>query len=232
MTTRNSFITACFVIVALTLVLTVPGRAADNLLVNGNFAEGTDNRPTEWRTESWIDRDTTAFTWLPPFNGEQGSVEISNEKLNDTRWIQSTTLDPGLYEASAEILTNGVPVESWAGALISIGDQEVASLDVKGNTRWNRREVVFRVTREHTPVDVKLRLGGFLNFAVGNAFFRNAALIKIDQAPEGAMVLDLDANRRLWAGSPWTLVPVWLLLVGSFVIGWRMLATASTAAER
>jgi hypothetical protein len=224
---RNSFITACFVILALTVLLSIPVHAADNLVANGNFAEGIGNRPNAWSTESWIDQGTTAFTWIPPFNGEQGAVEISNEKLNDTRWIQSTTLDPGLYEASVEILTSAVPAESWAGALISIGEQGVASLDVKGNTRWNRREVFFRVTREHTPVDVKLRLGGFLNFAVGQAFFRNAALVKIDQAPEGAMVLDLDANRRLWAGSPWTLLPVWVLLVTGLVIGWRMLATAA-----
>jgi hypothetical protein len=109
------------------------------------------------------------------------------------------------------------------GSLISIGDQGVASLDVKGNSNWSKREVFFVVSRQHTKVDVKLHLAGFLNFAVGQAFFRNAVLFKIDRAPKGALVLDLDANQRLSAGSRWTLVPIWLLLVAAILIGWRML---------
>src|ERR1019366_4630625 len=161
--------------------------------------------------------------WIPPFGSDSGEVEISNDKLNDSRWVQSTTLSPGLYYAGVEIFTHGVPVQSWDGALISIGDQGVASLDVKGNGNWSKREVFFTVGRQHTKVDVKLRLAGFLNFAVGQAFFRNAVLFKIDRAPEGALVLDLDNTQRLWAGSRWTLVPIGLLLVAAILIGWRLL---------
>jgi hypothetical protein len=217
----------------MTLGILLPLRvnAADNLLANGDFSQGTDNRATGWSTESWLDRETTTFTWIPPFSAAPGEVEISNDDLNDARWIQSTTLSPGLYSASVEIFTNGVPPQSWAGALISIGDQGVASLDVKGNSSWRKREVFFLVTREHTKVEVKLRLGGFLNFALGQAYFRNASLLKLDRAPEGALVLDLDANQRLWAGSRWTLLPIWLLLVAGLLVGWRMLDVPSNAEE-
>jgi len=197
--------------------------AEQNLLINGDFSHGTDGHATGWRTESWIDRDTTTFTWIPPFGAEPGEVEISNDQLNDSRWVQSTTLSPGLYYASAEIFTHAVPVSSWAGALISIGDQSVASLDVKGDSNWQTRGVYFRVSRPYTQADVKLRIAGFENFAVGQAYFRNASLVKIDRAPPDAMVLDLDANTRLWRGSPWTLVPIWLLLGAALVISWRML---------
>jgi len=214
---------------ALLLAVGIPALAdsTDNLLINGDFSAGSGNRPTAWRRESWIDRPTTAFSWIPPFGDEQGEIEINNEKLNDARWVQSVVVGPGLYDASAEIFTHAVPPSSWAGAFISIGDQMVASLDVKGNSNWQRREVFFRVSREHTRIDVKLRLAGFMNFAVGQAYFRDAALRKIDRAPEGAMVLDLDANPRLWAGSRWTLLLLWLILVGALVVGWRLLGSAS-----
>ncbi len=201
-----------------------PDAEADqNLLVNGDFSQGTDTHATGWRTESWIDRESTTFTWIPPFGAEPGEVEISNDELNDSRWVQSTTLSPGLYYASAEIFTHAIPVSSWAGALISIGDQSVASLDVKGNSNWQVRGVYFRVSRPETKADVKLRIAGFENFAMGQAYFRNASLVKVDHAPPGAMVLDLDANTRLWEGNPWTLIPVWLLLGAAFMISWRML---------
>jgi hypothetical protein len=220
---RNLTLFVCFTILTLSASLSVQVNAAENLLVNGDFAEGTGNQPADWRSETWISLDTTTFTWIPPFGGTPGEVEISNDKLNDARWVQSATLSPGLYAASAEIFTHGVPEQSWAGAFISLGDQAVASLDVKGNSNWITRDVFFRVTREHTRVDVKLRLGGLLNFALGQAFFRNASLLKIDHAPQDALILDLDADRRLWAGNPWSLLPLWLLPAAAFFIGWRML---------
>lgn len=225
--TRQALLSIGFTIVTIATVLCAPVGAVENLLVNGDFSQGSNNRPVGWRTESWIDRDTTAFSWIPPYGDQSGEVEISNRKLNDTRWVQSTMLSPGLYIASVEIFTYRIPPDSWAGAFISIGDQMVASLDVKGNSNWTTREVFFKVTRDRARADVKLRLAGFLNFAVGQAFFRNAVLQKIDRAPEGAMVLDLDANPRPWHGNPWTLLPLWLLVAATFAIGWRMLAAKS-----
>jgi hypothetical protein len=213
----------CFALIMLSVLLSIPAEAAQNLLINSDFSEGSDNHPTGWTSESWLDLPGTTFTWISPFSGEPGELEISNDKLNDSRWVQSATLSPGLYSASAEIFTQGVPPQSWAGALVSVGDQSVASMDVKGNSNWTQREVFFTVSRPHTKVDVKLRLAGFKNFAVGQAFFRNAVLVKMDRAPEGAMVLDLDADNRLWAGNPWTLVPIFLLLGVALVVGWRLL---------
>jgi hypothetical protein len=214
------------------LLPAVNGYAAGNLLVNGDFSKGSDNQPTDWKSESWIDLPTTTFTWIPPVSGEPGELEISNAQLNDSRWTQSVTLSPGLYYAGAEISTHGVPVQSWAGALVSIGDQSVASMDVKGNSySWDERGAFFTVNRPNTKVDVKVRLAGFKNFAVGQAYFRNAVLYKLDSAPPNAMVLDLDADTRLWAGNPWTLLPVWLLLLAAMVAGWRMLGTSPIISE-
>src|SRR5262249_19238761 len=146
---------------------------AQNLLVNSDFSAGSDNQPKAWRSESWIDLPTTQFTWTPPSSGEPGQVEISNQKLNDARWFQSVILEPGLYYAGAEIMTQGIPQSSWAGALVSVGDQGVSSLDVKGNSTWTNRGLYFTVRQPHTQADVKLRIAGFKNFATGAAFFRN-----------------------------------------------------------
>jgi hypothetical protein len=214
---------ACVALLFWVSLASVPAAASGNLLLNGDFSAGSDNSPTAWKSEEWIDLPTTTFTWIPPSGGEPGRLEINNDKLNDSRWIQPITLEPGLYYAGAEILTQGVPLDSWAGALVSIGDQRVSSMDVKGNSNWEERGLYFTVTRPHTRVEVKLRLAAFRNFAVGEASFRNAVLYQMDSAPKGALVLDLDADTRLWAGNPWTLLPLWLLLLAAFAIGWRML---------
>jgi hypothetical protein len=212
-----------FIIITLIILLSVPAGAAQNLLTNGDFSEGSGNQPAAWKTEAWMDLDSTAFTWIPPFGNDPGEVEISNAKLNDSRWIQSRTLNPGLYYAGVQIFTSAVPLQSWAGALISIGDQGISSIDVKGSTNWTERGVFFRVSRPNTNVEVKLRLAGFKNFAVGQAFFRNAVLYKIDSAPKGAMILELDADQRLWTGRSWTLIPIFVLLGAAVFLGWRML---------
>ena len=221
--TKRKVVLVLLTVMMLGALSSITVQAAENLLVNGDFSQGSDNQPTGWKSEAWMDLPTTAFTWIPPFSGESGELEISNERLNDARWIQSTTLGPGLYYAGVEIFVQGIPLQSWAGALVSIGDRGVASLDVKGNSGWTERGVFFKVNNEQTKVNVKLRIAGFLNFAVGQAFFRNAVLYKLDSAPPGAMVLDIDADTRLWAGNPWTLLPMWILVVLTLVIGWRLL---------
>ncbi len=218
---RILILSSCAVIMLMTL-MPIRNVAAQNLLANGDFSKGSVSQPADWTSQSWIDLPTTTFLWIPPSNGDPGKVEIANEKLNDARWVQSTTLGPGLYYAGAEISTEGIPPQSWAGALVSIGDQGVASMDVKGNSDWSQRGVFFTVDRPDTRVNVKLRIAGFKNFAVGRASFRNAVLYKMDSAPKGAMVLDLGADTRLWAGSPWTLVPIWVLLFVALIVGWRM----------
>ncbi len=227
----NRLACVCLVAIAIITLLSVGEVAAQNLLVNGDFAKGSDNQPADWTSQSWIDLPTTTFAWIPPSNGDPGKIEIANDKLNDSRWVQAITLNPGLYYAGAEISTEGVPPQSWAGALVSIGDQGVASMDVKGTRDWSQRGVFFIVNRPNTKVEVKLRIAGFKNFAVGRAYFRNAVLYKMDSAPKGTLVLDLDADTRLWAGNPWTLAPIWLLLLVTLIVGWRMVGGASPIAD-
>jgi hypothetical protein len=230
-TSRGILLLAYLAAIVLGPMLWVQRVSAQNLLVNGDFSQGSENQPGSWSSQAWIDLPTTTFAWIAPSSGESGQLQINNDKLNDSRWTQSVILDPGLYYAGAEISTQGVPPQSWAGALVSVGDQSVASMDVKGDSNWGERGVFFKVDRAHTKVDVKLRLAGFKNFATGQASFRNAVLYKLDSAPRGAMVLDLDADTRLWAGNPWTLLPVWTLLLLALLAGWRLLGVSPIIAD-
>jgi hypothetical protein len=100
-------------------------------------------------------------------------------------------------------------------------------MDVKGNSMWVRREIFFKTSRDKTKIEVKLRLGGLTNFATGRTFFRNATLTKIDSAPSGALILDVDANERLWAGSQWTLLLIFGPLVLVMLWAWRLLGKPS-----
>jgi hypothetical protein len=213
--------------VALTIIFGARFAVAQNLIVNGDFSQGSGEQPAQWKSESWIQRDSTVFIWIPPFGSDPGELGITSSKLNDARWQQSILVPPGLYNVGADILAQEIPQESWAGAFVSIGDQGVASLDVKGNSRWVRREIFFKISRDKTRIGVKLRLGGLTNFATGRAFFRNATLTKIDSTPNGALILDVDASERLWAGSHWTLLLIFVPLVLVMLWGWRLLGESS-----
>jgi hypothetical protein len=211
----------------MTIIFRAPLAAAQNLLVNGDFSQGSGEQPGHWKAESWIRRDSTEFIWIPPFGSDPGELGIASSKLNDARWKQSIVLPPGLYNAGVDIITRGIPQESWAGAFMSIGDQGVASMDVKGNSMRVRREIFFKTSRDKTKIEVKLRLGGLTNFATGQSFFRNATLTKIDSAPSGALILDVDAKECFFSGRHSTLRLILVPLLLVMLLACRLLGESS-----
>ena len=198
---------------------------AQNLLRNGDFAEGSALKPDGWSAESWVPRPTTAFSWIAPQDGEPGSVEISCTEKDDARWSQSLKIGPGpaTYFVGAEIRTEDVD-EQMGGAFVSLGDEGIASADVSGTVGWRRVGFLVRIPAKIYDIDVKLRLGGMLNFTTGRAFFRNARVFLVQgRIPRTAMVYDLQLAREAWSGRRWTIPVIFLALILGSVAGWRML---------
>ena len=74
-------------------------------------------------------------------------------------------------------------------------------MDVKGNRGWNRaRSFLYRKPTEHTRSTSNCASPASKILRSASAFFRNAVLYKLDSAPTGAMVLDIDADTRLMGG--------------------------------
>ena len=224
---RAIVLCAVFILVAL-----VPRQvgAAQNLLVNGDFAKGSEDQPDNWRTEAWINKPDAFVThWHHP-GKDPGEMEVDNLQANDGRWMQPLSLAPGWYQLSVDIRTENVGTKE-SGASISVMEDGIMSPEVKGTSGWQHEALYLKVGGHGADVDVALRVGGFGSLNTGRAFFKNARLEKIDAPPANAApTFDLMAIRK--AGEPvpigswWEMVLAFAMLAAIAFVGWRMFVDA------
>ncbi len=215
--------------------------AADNLLRNGDFSEGSGDTPAYWTTQSWIEMPTTTYMWIKPSGGEAGVIAIQSRADNDARWVQSVYLSPGWYYVGAELHTVEVGNGMFqSGAMVGLmelgvvheGKQEAShirierasSRQVTGDTDWQKRGFYLKVDGTGAEVQIALRLGYFESPNTGLALFRGASVVAIDAPPPDAGPrIDLDATRRHFAGNRWSILLALIpLLIGS-AGGWIIL---------
>jgi hypothetical protein len=206
-----------------------PSWGAKNLLHNGDFVVGSGDSVDGWRTDAWIlTPGTTDYRWIPPAKGQPGEVEVFSLRDNDARWLQSLSLGPGWYYMSVDIRTHGV-LPFFTGASISVLEDAIMSQDLRGDNDWRRVGLYLKIGPYNADVDVVLRVGGYMNLTRGEAFFRNAQVVKVAAPPHGAQhVFDLVAIRKQATAGPighlWTLVATFLGLFLLAIIGWWLMS--------
>jgi hypothetical protein len=210
--------------------LSAPHRAAadeeKNLLLNGDFATGSEDQPDSWRTEAWINNPDAFQAHWHTYTDKPGELEVDNLQANDARWMQPHTLAPGWYRLSVDVRTEDVGAKE-SGATISVMEDGIMSPDIHGTTDWQRVTLYLKVGGKGADIDVALRVGGFGSLNTGRAFFRNASLVKIDAPPPSATpTYDLQAIRQQGApvpiGSPISLVFTFAMLAAIAWAGWRI----------
>ena len=225
-------------LVAIFILIAFASRAgaAQNLLVNGDFAKGSEDQPDNWRTEAWINKPEAFVThWHAP-GKDPGEMEVDNIQANDGRWMQPLQLAPGWYELSVDIRTENVGAKE-SGASISVMEDGIMSPEVKGTSGWQHEALYLKIGGHGADIDVALRVGGFGSLNNGRAFFKNARLEKIDAPPPNAApTYDLMAIRK--AGEPvpigawWSMVLTFVMLAAIAVVGWRMFVDAPIVVEQ
>ena len=171
-------------------------RAAQNLLLNGDFAKGSEDQPDLWRTEAWINNPNAFHAHWHSFPDKPNQLEVDNLQANDGRWMQPLTVAPGWYQLSVDVRTENVGAKE-SGATISVMEDGIMSADVRGTTGWQRVTLYLKVGGHGADIDVALRVGGFGSLNTGRAFFKNATLVQIAAPPPR------DSHFRL-AGDPAT----------------------------
>jgi hypothetical protein len=220
---------AIAILAILLLGATGSSRAASgNLLENGDFSRGSGNSVDEWRNDAWIlTAGTTDYRWIRPEDGQPGEIVVATHLDNDARWVQQLSLGPGWYYISADVRTVGV-LATFTGAAVSVLEDGITSADLKGNSDWQKLGLYLKIGPHGADIDVALRLGGYMNLTRGEAFFRNANVVRVDAPPVNADHLyDLDLIRQQEVngpvGRPWTLPVTLVLLFVIAVVGWWML---------
>jgi hypothetical protein len=210
--------------------MSAPRRAAaadqKNLLINGDFAKGSEDQPDLWRTEAWINTPEAFQAHWHSYTDKPCELEVDNLQANDARWMQSLTLSPGWYQLSVDVRTEDVGAKE-SGATISVMEDGIMSADIHGTTDWQRVTLYLKVAGHGADVEVALRVGGFGSLNTGKAFFRNASLVAIDAPPPSATpTYDLMAIRQqglpVPIGSPISLVLTFVALAAIAWTGWRI----------
>jgi hypothetical protein len=174
-------------------VSATPTPADANLLLNGDIADGTGDRPDHWAPDGWKQGpEFTAYRWTHNA-GVPAQLEIDNLKPNDARWMQPLKLAPGWYYLSAEVRTENVGAEH-GGAAVSIVEDGVVSPELRGTTDWKRIGLYLKVAEPGAEVKFGCRLGSFANENSGKAFFRGARAIKA-AAPASDAPAQFDLER-------------------------------------
>lgn len=216
-----------------------PGWAAKNLLNNGAFTTGSGDSVDGWRTDAWIlTPGTTDYKWIPPAKGQPAQIEVFSHRDNDARWLQPLNLGPGWYHMTVEVRTHNV-LPFFTGASISVLEDGIMSQDLRGDNDWKRVGLYLKIGRYGADVDVALRVGGYMNLTRGQAFFRNAEVVKIDAPPPGAEhVFDLVSIRKHETAGPighlWTLFATLFAFLLIALTGWWLMGEppSQIASER
>ena len=236
-------LSAAILVLAIALCIPAPAFAQENLLPNGDLAEGNGQAPSHWDRLS-LRPDTAAktFSWVRA-PGELGELRITISKTDFARWRQTVKLTPGWYCLSGEIRVEEIdPGTDSAQMGISVEGRDLGwSPDPRRVAGWNRGTLYFKVGESTGDVDIVCQLVG----STGSARCRDIRLVRSSgPAQRGSWAVDLETiherrpGRELRfkpqpfakpTGSFWTVIVTVLLLIGTTASGWLALGVPSPA---
>ena len=197
----------------------------ENQLANGDFAQGYSG----WETDEYV--NDPLVTVFAMDEGPDGFFAyIQNVGMNDARFVQEVEVEPDtLYRLSGYIQTQDMSMDGW-GANLSFGDTFVASDKIHGtHEAWKYVEVFGRTDKKQKTVKVFVRVGGYGGESMGEAWFRDVSLEKVEALPAGAEAESLatiepkkadssqGSNTRTNFLNPMLLISVAFLLVYFFL---------------
>lgn len=156
--------------------------AGENLLVNGDFSDVKDGSPVGWYKDAYAGLIGSDFETVETEDGP--AAHIVNHILKDARFAQTVQVEPNtLYCLRGYIKADA---QSGWGANLSIEDVYLYSdnyYDTAGG--WMEAVLYGRTGSQQHSVNVFVRLGGYSGEAVGEAWYRDITLTKVEGVPEG-----------------------------------------------
>lgn len=219
--------------VLLALVFASPAMGAQQLVRNGLFDRGSENKPAHWMQAGFAkDATTSNFTWSVGADG-LGAIGIENERPNDARWVQNVPVSPDTwYRVSGWIRTERVG-SGKMGAYLSLMGTFHNTQDLRGTQSWQLVSMWIRTGSLDTKLEIAARLGGYSSENTGRAFFTG---ITVEEAGYPAL-----GTPHVYGGNPGEVpedTPLWveivglLLVIGVGLLIWRYVASAENRLPR
>lgn len=169
----------------------------DNLVQNPGFELGDTASPEFWEADRWFGEEETSQFGVIEGDARSGSQAafIENSQPDHAKWVQSIPVEP----------RSNYLISAWIKVL-SIGDGEIGAnifpLGVGGvfphinevSPEWKKVEFYGVTGAEQREFKVAAAIGGYGRLNTGKALFDDVSVEKIDQLPDGAAALPLDAD--------------------------------------
>ncbi len=205
------------------LLLTVPVRAEDALLQNGELAG--EDVPEGWTVVSY-----NSDGWSVSL--EDGAVVLASSGANDLRLCQTVCVEENTaYVFAAEISASNVM--GGRGASLSIDNYGIDGCyiygkNILGSVDWTAVQLIFRTGEGQTEIRPALRLGGYSEMSSGTVRFRNVSLKKTS---DGSAAVPLTGgNGGSYASGPEEMTEARRIQLRSFLHLFIVLAAAAAVA--
>ena len=215
----------CIVLLAMLLCLGTALAEADNLIANGGFAASDGDLPDGWRKDMWLTDIGVSLLSVDADGYDGACVTVENVDANDARYAQTVKVAPNaVYRLSGMIRAEGCDEDGY-GATLSIQDVFVYTdgvYDTGGE--WQAVELYGRTGPDQRELTVFARVGGYGSLSRGRASFDDISLVRVDEAPAGAVVYELYREKTTSAAAsttddvPKRYTESWLLLTGCYAL--------------
>lgn len=174
----------CLVVPAQATMASVRMPAADNLLLNGSFEDGSFG-PTYWGTSSWDSGVSFVWEQTQAHEGSR-SIGILLTLLNDARWTQTVTVQPNTdYRLSGWIKTENVAHTAGSvdvGAHLSVYGTPDRTPGLFGTNAWTNVSMIFN-SGPNWEITIAARLGHWEGPITGTAWFDELKLELANSPP-------------------------------------------------
>ena len=157
---------------------------------NADFSDTySDGVPVGWYAEAWYDEGGEYEIETLQLEGAN-CLHIVSYQDNDVRLCREIAVQPNsYYRLTCEIKT--LAVEYGGGANISVADTFAASKPDYSADDWTEIRLTGHTGRDMDSMVICLRLGGYGSLSMGEAWFRNLSVTKLDKAPEGEDIQEI-----------------------------------------
>lgn len=209
-----------------------PADAAAELVRNGLFAQGADDKPADWQTDAYAPGSATRFSWAADEPGV-GTATIASSRPNDASWVQNVPVSPSTwYRISGWVKTEAVG-EQAMGAYLSVAGTFDNSRELRGTQDWRSVALWVKTGPIETSLKIACRLGGYGSLNTGTAHFTGISVSAAGTpAPSGPWVYGGSPEKAEAAGFPWAQGAAVLVAVGVALGVWRYFLGPSTDSRR
>ena len=153
-----------------------------NLVKNPTF----EKKISKWSRYSWVQENAV-------IDSKDGVLLLASDVANHVSVQQQISVKAKtVYRISAEVKVKDIAMDGGSGACFGI-DYSYAMLNADpAKTDWQPMEFYVRTQKRQKSVKLSLSLGDYGNLASGVAQFRGIQFEKVDAAPNGVDIMEID----------------------------------------